>query len=150
MIKAGVLGLSMALTFACGGTTPAAKMARPAAWQDMDLEQRTAFMKDTVMPEMTQLFTEFDGEFASMDCKTCHGPGAEDTSFEMPNPDLWVLPSEAGWATFVPDEDQTKWLEFMGGKVKPAMAKLLGMSDFDYKTGDGDFNCSACHTTATE
>lgn len=116
----------------------------------MDLNHRVDYMEHVVMPEMKRLFTEFDPKFAEMNCKTCHGPGADDTSFEMPNPDIWVLPSEQGWKTFVPSEDETKWLEFMGGVVKPSMAKLLGMSDYDWQTKQGDFNCSGCHTTAAE
>lgn len=148
-MKLGRVIAAAALAVGCGGAK--AKDAPAAlAWKDMDHEQREAFMKDTVMPEMQAMFAAFDPKYAEMNCKTCHGAGAEDGSFEMPNPDMWVLPTEAGWKTFAPDPEQTKWLEFMGGQVKPAMAKLLGMSDYDWQTGEGDFNCSGCHATATD
>lgn len=134
----------------CGGAQSTGAPPPGMPWKEMDATQRKVYMKRTVLPEMRRVFAEFDPKFANMTCVTCHGDGVEDTSFEMPNPDLWVMPSEAGWATFVPDEKTTKWLEFMGGKVKPAMAKLLGMSDYDWQTKQGEFNCAHCHTSAAE
>ena len=77
-----------------GGTATAGGGDMPAAasWEQMDHDARKAYMKETVLPEMKKLFVEFDaGEFGNMNCKTCHGAGAEDGSFEMPNPELPVL-----------------------------------------------------------
>lgn len=133
----------------CGGAQ-ASKAPPAVAWQDMDGVQRAVYMEDTVLPEMRTMFAAFDASYAEMDCATCHGAGAEATSYAMPNPDLWELPTEAGWAALTPDAEQTRWLEFMGGKVKPAMARLLGMSDYDWQTKQGDFNCGGCHPSATE
>ena len=149
MLKLGGF-LAVALMLGCGGAKTKDGPPAGRAWKDMDHDQRTAFMKDTVLPEMKAMFVAFSADYAEMDCKTCHGAGAEDGSFEMPNADIWVLPSEAGWKRFVPDAEETKWLEFMGGKVKPAMAKLLGTSDYNWETGQGDFNCSGCHATSTD
>ena len=44
------------------------------------------FMKQSVFPKMKDEFTTYDAKrYADMNCKTCHGDGATDGSFTMPN-----------------------------------------------------------------
>ncbi len=102
-------------------------------------------MKSTVMPKMGDLFKGFDAKrFTDMKCKTCHGAGAEDGSFKMPNPDLPKLDIKGGLKTEKAKHPKT--LEFMSKQVVPQMAGLLGEQPFDMKTMKG-FGCGGCHTT---
>lgn len=130
-----------------GDTVPTDPPAADMPFKDMDHAQRKAFMKEVVVPEMKALFVAFDPKFESMNCATCHGEGAADGSFEMPNPGLPVLPAdEAGWAKL--GQDEPAFLEFMSSKVTPAMAKLLSETEFDWATNTGEFGCQGCHTMA--
>ncbi len=138
---------------ACGGSNP--KPAQPEtslAWKDMNHEQRGAYMKKVVMPRMKEVWTAFDPQYADMDCKTCHGPGADDHSFTMPNPDIRPLPDseERFKALFASDEDVAKFTPFMGQQVVPEMARLLQLTPFDPATMSGDFSCSSCHQLVGE
>src|SRR2546430_2593695 len=68
-------------------------------WEKMDHSERMAYMKKHVNPTMRAEFQNFDAKrYAKFGCKTCHGKGAEDDSYKMPNPDLPKLPrSKEGW-----------------------------------------------------
>src|ERR1043165_5443315 len=82
---------------ACGGgastKTTNPEPAKPVLWKDMNLEQRTTYMKDVVLPKATELFSTQNPKYQSMTCETCHGDGATDGSFEMPNKKLPPLPN---------------------------------------------------------
>ena len=67
--------------------------AGPTRYEDMDFEQREAFMNEVVLPEMRETFVAFDAKFAGMSCVTCHGQGAVDGTYAMPSPDLPRLPA---------------------------------------------------------
>ena len=57
----------------------------------MTKEQRGKFMAKVVMPKMKELFVSFDPKtFAEVNCKTCHGEGAVDKTFKMPNPNYFL------------------------------------------------------------
>jgi len=163
-IIAGSIAI-LAFAAACGGSskpaessppeaaepaaTPAEQEAAPPesmAFKDMNHEQRLAFMKETVLPAMKTSFQEFDPKkFAEFNCKTCHGAGAQDGSFKMPNPALPVLPSMDKFMAFAKDPKHEPWVKFMAEKVKPQMAKLLQKPEFDPQTNTGEFGCTACH-----
>jgi len=137
---------------ACGSkSTSAAKPTAPTAplaWKDMNHDQRHAYMKDVVMPRSKEIFVAFDAtRYANMDCKTCHGKGADDGSFEMPNPDIKPLPNteELFMAWVAKDPDAGKVAGFMSQKVEPLMGELLGETVFDPKTNTGEFSCMNCH-----
>jgi hypothetical protein len=128
------------LLAACGSSsTPVAAPAAPAApvaWKDMNAEQRGVYMKDVVLPRSKEIFVAFDAvRYGNMDCKTCHGDGVDDGSFEMPNPKIKPLP----------DAEAMRFTTFMSQKVEPLMGELLGVTVFDPKTSTGEFSCMNCH-----
>ena len=114
-------------------------------WDKMDHSERMAYMKQVVLPTMRKEFAAFDSKhFEKIKCKTCHGSGAEDDSYKMPNPDIPKLPrSKEGWDKI--NAEKADMLKFMRTTVKPKMASLLGMQPFDMKTQTG-FGCGNCHT----
>jgi hypothetical protein len=118
------------------------------AWKDMTKEQKGKFMKAAVMPKMKAAFQTFDPDlFAKFTCQTCHGKDPKARGFKMPSPDLFVLPSTP--AEFAPlMEKKGKWMKFMGETVKPTMAGLLGLPNYDHKAPvPGAFGCGGCHTS---
>ena len=112
------------------------------SWESMDHAMRIEYMKAVVLPKMKAEFIAFDSsKFSNFNCITCHGSGAKNGSFKMPNPEIFKMPnSKEGWAKADP-----KFLKFMKEKVKPDMAKLLGQKPFDMQTKTG-FGCGNCHT----
>jgi hypothetical protein len=117
-------------------------------WADMSPHQKGKYMSAVVLPRMKQLFAEYDSkEFASFGCPTCHGADATDRHFKMPNPGIFVLPGDpAGFPKLM--KDKPEWVKFMAEKVKPEMAKLLGMPEFEPKDPKpGTLGCMNCHTT---
>ena len=116
------------------------------AWADMSKEQRGHYMKKVVAPKMAELFREFDPkEFAEVKCVTCHGDGAKDKTFKMPNPNLPDLPTtKEGFEALAREKGAT--VKFMAEKVKPTMARLLDVKEFDPANPQaGGFGCANCH-----
>jgi hypothetical protein len=145
-------------SLACGGAQPQAGGPPPpssveapvtaapgVAWKDMNHAQRMDYMKKAVFPKMKDEFIGYDAKrYSEMNCLTCHGDGAKDGSFKMPNPKLPKLPAdEAGFKKL--GEQKPEAVKFMGGKVVPDMAKLLGEEPFNMQTHQG-FGCFECHT----
>ena len=134
-------------------TEPPAAHERPAAagdtvhWDKMSVSDKRKHMKKVVLPEMKKVFQEFDAKtFAKFNCNTCHGDKAEKNKFKMPNPDLPKLPQPTDRAAFMAlSEKKPEVTKFMGTKVKPEMARLLGLEEFNIATKVG-FGCYACHT----
>ena len=119
----------------------------------MNADQRLEFMKTTVLPAAKAKFQAFDAKrFEKFDCVTCHGPGAEDGSFEMPNPKIKALPptAEAYKAWIAKDANAKRYTDFMSNEVVPMMADLFQVKAFDPATHTGEFSCPACHTMAGE
>lgn len=104
-----------------------------------------AYMKSAVAPKMGGLFHDFDAKrYAEPKCTLCHGSGAKDGSFKMPNPELPKLDvTPAGFKAMQAKSPAV--VEFMGKQVVPTMAQLLGEPPYDPKTQKG-FGCLECHT----
>lgn len=116
------------------------------AWRSMSRAQRMTYMEKVVVPEMKPLFVAIDpNRFATFGCRTCHGPTFDDSSFDMPNPELMTLPATpAGMIPLV--RDKGPWLEAMTKRIKPRMAALLGLAEFDPDHPQPDaFGCHGCH-----
>jgi hypothetical protein len=126
---------------AADGGDDASPYAAPLSegeWQSLSFDERKRFMRELVMPTMKPLFTEFDSDhFASVKCSTCHGSGAADGTFAMPNSDL---PALGGQNPPAPDERQLRTIEFMRSVVKPKIAELLG---------EPNLRCNNCHPSAS-
>jgi hypothetical protein len=151
---------SLVVAVACGGSQPPAESAppaaadapaggdapAPAAFHDMNRDQRMMFMKETVMPAMQAEFQKFDAKrYAEFSCATCHGSGAKSGTFTMPNPELPKLPATPDGFKAL-GEKHPDMMKFMGEVVKPKMQELLKEEPFDPATGKG-FGCMECHTT---
>ncbi len=109
-------------------------------WQEMDFDQRTAYMASDVLPAMQEAFAEHDPErFGTITCATCHGSGAEDGSFAMPSDAL--VPIDVNDYPVGPD------VTFMETVVVPQVAALLDMEPFNPETFEG-FGCFGCHPAA--
>jgi hypothetical protein len=132
-----------------GAAPTAAPVVGPpeVAWDAMSKDQRKEYMKAVVMPKMKEIFVAFSADhYAEMNCATCHGDGANDGGFKMPNPKLPALPTTPdGFKKLMTDKPQVT--QFMATKVKPQMAQLLGMEEFTPEHQSG-FACYACHTKA--
>jgi len=116
------------------------------SWRSMTRAQRTTYMEKVVVPEMKPLFVAIDpARFATFDCRTCHGPTFDDGSFDMPNPELRVLPATPeGMIPIV--REKGVWLDAMTKRIKPRMAALLGLAEFDPENPQPDaFGCHGCH-----
>ena len=107
-------------------------------------------MKTRVVPEIGAEMTAFDPKkWPKVECKTCHGKSAEDGTFKMPNPDLPKL--DMAWFGPNPPADKKAILEFMETKMKPHMAAILSMPEFDPQHPDPKaFGCLACHTAPSK
>jgi hypothetical protein len=128
---------------------PAADPGGPAQvpWAQMTKQQRGQYMASVVMPRMKEVFQAFDAQkFATFNCKTCHGQDAKDRGFKMPNPGIFALPAtQEGWGSLA--QEKPEWMQFMGGKVKPMMAALLDMPEYDPKNPQPNtLGCNTCHT----
>jgi hypothetical protein len=126
---------------------PAAEAAAPEApaidWDAMSHEQKMDRMKKVVLPKMKEVFMGFDAkDFADMKCVTCHGDGAKNQTFKMPNPKLPKLSYTDDFKKH--REKKPEITKFMMEKVLPEMAALIGEPVMDPKTHKG-LGCNACH-----
>ncbi|MCC6901852.1 MAG: hypothetical protein IT377_22975 [Polyangiaceae bacterium] len=116
--------------------------AKPA-WKDMSHDQKVELMKTVVMPKMGEVFKAFDAKkYAEITCATCHGAGAKEGKFQMPNAKLPKLDSKDGFAKHMKKNE--KVTKFMMEKVTGEMAAALGVPAFNPETKQG-FGCGGCH-----
>jgi hypothetical protein len=107
----------------------------------LSFDEQKEFMKKNVMPAMKKAFQEFDAEhYKVFNCKTCHGKDPEKVKFKMPSPDLPKLDFKALEA----GKQKPKIAEWMGKTIKPDMAKILQMPEYNESNPKG-FGCLHCH-----
>jgi len=113
-------------------------------WDKMSKAERKKYMKATVLPAAKKMFAAYDAKkYSKVTCATCHGPGATDGSFKMPNPELPKLPkSPEGFKELA--EKKPEMMKFMGQTVKPTVAALLGQEPWEPQNPKG-FGCIGCH-----
>lgn len=117
----------------------------------MTRRERGQYMGEVVLPRMKALFQSFDAQhFAVVDCATCHGSGATDRSFTMPNTGLAKLPDNApGFIALA--REKPEWMHFMADQVRPKMAALLGKKEIDMRNPKPDaFGCRNCHVLGSK
>src|SRR5579864_3083792 len=126
----------------CSSTDHTAMPNKP--WKDQTHDERMVTMKKLVYPTMKDEFIRFDPkDFSDMTCATCHGPGARDKTFKMPNPKLPKLPTtDAGFEKL--KKEHSEIVQFMMNTVVPKMAAFLGERPYDPQTREG-FGCFRCH-----
>jgi hypothetical protein len=119
---------------------PAADPHAGTTWRDdMTKEQKMAFMKSRVSPELAKTFQAADAKrYAEFGCKTCHGP-----QYKEPKDFLPKLTMKDGKITSFADKPDVS--KFMASKVVPQMAALFGKQPYDPATHQG-FGCGGCHT----
>ena len=128
---------------------PAPAAAKKIDWENMKFEERKKYMKSTVLPEMKKRFQEFDAKtYKKFSCATCHGDGATDGKFKMPNAKLPKLPT-AREGFMALQQKKPEAVKFMGTVVKPTMAGLLGLTEWSPQNPKG-FGCYQCHTKEEE
>lgn len=152
-LLACALALALTTRPASAGDAGAPAAAAPAKidWASLTFAQKKKYMKTKVLPEMKKAFIAFDAkEFKNMSCGTCHGDGADDGKFKMPNPKLPRLPKPTAQSDFLElQKKKPEAIKFMGTVVKPKMAELLGLPEWSpaVKTG---FGCYRCHAKEGE
>jgi cytochrome c553 len=135
-----------------GADTPPATTPIEAGkvdWEKMSFSQRKRLMKTAVLPELKQAFQSFDPKkYKTFTCVTCHGDGATDGKFKMPNAKLPKLPAPTDRAGFTAlQEKKPDLVKFMGTVVAKKVAELVGLPEWSPQNPKG-FGCYACHTSA--
>jgi hypothetical protein len=152
-IKAVFLGLAL---LSCGGNAPepaapsttgnapptseaTPPQDAPVKWSEqLSTTQKIQFMKQNVLPKMSQVFQASNQErYSGFSCKTCHGPNNKDPKEFLPN----LTMKEGNLTAFAEKPDVAK---FMHEKVVPEMATLFGQKPYDPSTHQG-FGCAGCH-----
>jgi hypothetical protein len=118
-------------------------------WAHMNAHDRGRYMNEAVLPAMSALLRAYDpARYAQVTCATCHGANAQQVHFRMPNslPALHRPGTPAAQHAF---QENPRIFQFMGTRVVPAMAQLLGEQPFNMQTHQG-FGCAACHPHAAD
>jgi len=131
-------------------TAPAATSgeAKKVDWENLSFDQRKKLMKSTVYPELKKAFQSYDAKkYKKFTCATCHGDGATDGKFKMPNAKLPKLPAPTDRAGFTAmQEKKPEAVNFMRTVVAPKVAELIGLPEWSPQNPKG-FGCYACHTS---
>ena len=112
-------------------------------WDEMSFDDKKTYMQEVVNPAMKTAFQDHNADhYADFGCATCHGSGAGDGSFSMPNDIVGLDPAN------IPAYGEYPSVDFMYDTVVPDMAEMLDTTPYDPKTGEG-FGCFNCHPAET-
>lgn len=113
---------------------------RDKPWAEMTHDERMEHMAAVVMPKAQAVFQGHDPDrFADFGCATCHGGGAGNGSFEMPNP---ALPELDAAKLYKKHRKQTPdMVKLMWKQVEPAVGEALAVT-YGF---DGYVSCESCH-----
>jgi hypothetical protein len=125
-----------------GDTEPGAPSV---AWADKTFEQRKTWMGIEVFPKMKTAFQGHDAtQFKSFTCETCHGDGAKEKNYAMPNDSIYPLPKDDPIKAAMEYDD--KIAKFMVNDVVPQMATMLSTQPASAENPTG-LSCFGCHPT---
>ena len=120
-------------------------VAKEVDWEHMSFDERKKLMKTSVYPQLKKAFQAADPKrFQTFTCATCHGEGAKDGKFKMPNPALPKLPVDHAGMTAL-EQKKPEIFKFMETVVKPKVAELVGLPEWSPQNPKG-FGCYGCHT----
>jgi hypothetical protein len=132
-------------TPSCPAAIPTFDRPHDGAWKTWTHEQKLAYMKQAVLPTEAPLFREYSPtRFAELTCRSCHGAGADDGTYKMPNP---ALPKLAPGKLFAMEKTNPKVFRFMYDVVTPRTSALLNIPEWSHKAMSG-FGCFYCHPHA--
>jgi hypothetical protein len=116
----------------------------PGEWATWSHEQKLAYMKAGFLEAERAVFASWEPvRFKELTCRTCHGPGVDDGTFRLPNPDLpHLYPGAEGFQELAAHEPEV--LAFMQKRLVPETARFLGIPAFDFEAHTG-FSCYQCH-----
>jgi hypothetical protein len=131
----------------CAAAIPEVDRPHDGEWETWTHEQKVAYMKDAVLPTEAPLFREYSSDrFAELTCRSCHGAGADDGTYAMPNP---ALPKIAPGRILAMQKTNPRVFRFMYDVVTPRTAALLNEPEWSHKTMSG-FGCFKCHPLARD
>ena len=122
---------------------PVGPEGKRLTWAEMGVSQRKAHMNAEVLPRAAELFRAWRPDrFAVVDCRLCHGQGAETGNFQMPTAHL---PRLSGQLLLGPEfEMHPDTTRLKLDRLVPMMAGILGKKPFSIITRRG-FGCYSCH-----
>ena len=122
-------------------------VAKKAEWEHMTFDERKKLMKVSVLPELKKAFQGYDSKkYKKFSCATCHGDGATDGKFKMPNAGLPKLPTPGDQAAMKAlQEKKPEAMKFMQEVVMPKTSGLIGVAEWSPQNPKG-FGCYSCHT----
>ncbi|MFZ1200407.1 MAG: hypothetical protein WAO07_09600 [Desulfobacterales bacterium] len=126
---------------------PAGPEGQRPTWAEMTTEQRKQHMRQVVVPRVSAIFYAWRPErFAKVDCRLCHGLGADTGNFRMPTAHLPRLSGELLLGPEFQKYPDTTRLKL--DRLVPEMAEALGLKSFSLITRTG-FGCYSCHLGPT-
>ena len=116
------------------------------AWAEMNESERMEHMASVVLPRMQAVFQGHDPErFADFGCATCHGSGAANGDYAMPNPALPVLDASNLYKKH--RQQDPEMVKLMWKQVEPAMGEALAVT---YGLGGAELECASCHVVENQ